>query len=89
MYLLLSCKYNIYVKTNSNTDDIVLAKIKYVQTMLKLLELNKYKNVNVNKTCKNKVKILLIDVLETCLTPVKYPEREASTELKGILIAII
>ena len=57
--------------------------------MLKSFDLKTYKNTQVKETCKHIVNILLKEVLETLLTPVKYPEREVITELNGRLIAII
>lgn len=80
--------YKIYVNINSNIEEIVIPSTKYIQTVFKLFDGNTYKKMQVSTTCRTTVEILLSEVFDTLLTPVKYPLKEVITEVKGILIAI-
>lgn len=71
LYFLLSIRYKTYVSENSNIDEIVVLKIKYVQTILRLFDGKAYRKKQVSTTCKIIVSILMLDVFETLLTPVK------------------
>ena len=85
----MSNKYKIYVTINSNIEARVLAKIRYVQTVFKSFEGKKYIKAQVRRIWRHIVKILAVDVLDTLLTPVKYPLSEVITDVNGIAIAII